>query len=137
MCIDLQLYIKIDGSRIHFNFIFSQYVTQTVEVESPSTVRQLTETRQKNEQLKHRLSSQKERCKQLEEKIRLSDEVSCNLQHKVILALESKIWIEFDIKGPSEVEIILVIFAHEIYSYLINAKNNGSCAGQWSHCNGV
>ncbi|XP_053537198.1 kinesin-like protein KIFC3 [Ictalurus punctatus] len=76
-----ELQLELDKERSKEPIV--KYVTQTVEVESPSTVRQLTETRQKNEQLKHRLSSQKERCKQLEEKIRLSDEVSCNLQHKI------------------------------------------------------
>lgn len=60
-----------------------QYVTQTVEVESPATVKQLTKARQRNEVLSERLSSQNERCKQLEEQIRKSDEYSCNLQHKV------------------------------------------------------
>ncbi|MED6275373.1 hypothetical protein CHARACLAT_025931 [Characodon lateralis] len=60
-----------------------KYVTQTVEVESPATVRQLTKARQRNEVLSERLSSQNERCKQLEEQIRKSDEYSCNLQHKI------------------------------------------------------
>ncbi|XP_032414366.1 kinesin-like protein KIFC3 isoform X1 [Xiphophorus hellerii] len=60
-----------------------KYVTQTVEVESPATVKQLTKARQRNEVLSERLSSQNERCKQLEEQIRKSDEYSCNLQHKI------------------------------------------------------
>ncbi|XP_038125466.1 kinesin-like protein KIFC3 [Cyprinodon tularosa] len=60
-----------------------KYVTQTVEVESPATVKQLTKARQKNEVLSERLSNQNERCKQLEEQIRKSDEYSCNLQHKI------------------------------------------------------
>ncbi|XP_016337667.1 kinesin-like protein KIFC3 isoform X1 [Sinocyclocheilus anshuiensis] len=60
-----------------------KYVTQTVEVESPSTLRQLSEARQQNEQLSEKLSNQRERCRQLEENIRHSDEVSCNLQHKI------------------------------------------------------
>ncbi|MCJ8728763.1 hypothetical protein PDJAM_G00008120 [Pangasius djambal] len=76
-----ELQLELDKERSKEPIV--KYVTQTVEVESPSTVRQLTEARQKNEQLKQRLSSQKERCKQLEEKIRRSDEVSCNLQHKI------------------------------------------------------
>ncbi|KAI2655429.1 Kinesin-like protein KIFC3 [Labeo rohita] len=59
-----------------------KYVTQTVEVESPATLRQLSEARQQNEQLSGKLSNQRERCRQLEENIRHSDEVSCNLQHK-------------------------------------------------------
>ncbi|XP_054903522.1 kinesin-like protein KIFC3 [Poeciliopsis prolifica] len=60
-----------------------KYVTQTVEVESPATVKQLTKARQRNEVLSDRLSNQTERCKQLEEQIRKSDEYSCNLQHKI------------------------------------------------------
>lgn len=62
---------------------FCQYVTQTVEVESAATVKQLNKTRQRNEVLAGRLSDQNERCRQLEEQIRKSDEYSCNLQHKV------------------------------------------------------
>lgn len=60
-----------------------QYVTQTVEVESAVTVKQLTKARQRNEVLSERLANQNHRCKQLEEQIRKSDEHSCNLQHKV------------------------------------------------------
>ncbi|XP_030638544.1 kinesin-like protein KIFC3 [Chanos chanos] len=57
--------------------------TQTVEVESPGTLRQLAEAREKNARLAEKLSSRSERCKRLEEQIRRSDEVSCNLQHKI------------------------------------------------------
>ncbi|XP_059195420.1 kinesin-like protein KIFC3 [Centropristis striata] len=60
-----------------------KYVTQTVEVESPATLKQLTKARQRNELLSDKLSNQNERCKQLEEHIRKSDEYSCNLQHKI------------------------------------------------------
>uniref|UniRef100_A0A3P8SKM4 Kinesin-like protein KIFC3 n=1 Tax=Amphiprion percula TaxID=161767 RepID=A0A3P8SKM4_AMPPE len=60
-----------------------KYVTQTVEVESPATLKQLNKARQRNELMSERLSSQNERCKQLEEQIRRSDEHSCNLQHKI------------------------------------------------------
>ncbi|KAM9723994.1 kinesin-like protein KIFC3 [Menidia menidia] len=60
-----------------------KYVTQTVEVESPATVKQLNKARQRNEVLSERLSGQNERCKHLEEQIRKSDEHSCNLQHKI------------------------------------------------------
>ncbi|TTF41815.1 Kinesin-like protein KIFC3 [Bagarius yarrelli] len=76
-----ELQLELDKERSKEPVV--KYVTQTVEVESPSTLKQLTETRQKNTQLKQRLSGEKERCKQLEEKIRRSDEVSCNLQHKI------------------------------------------------------
>uniref|UniRef100_A0A672KKX5 Kinesin-like protein n=1 Tax=Sinocyclocheilus grahami TaxID=75366 RepID=A0A672KKX5_SINGR len=60
-----------------------KYVTQTVEIESPSTLLQLSEARQQNEQLSEKLRNQRERCRHLEENVRHSDEVSCNLQHKV------------------------------------------------------
>lgn len=63
--------------------VLLQYVTKTVEVESPATLKQLSKTRQRNELLSEKLSNQNERCKQLEEHIRKSDEYSCNLQHKV------------------------------------------------------
>ena len=63
--------------------VLSQYVTQTVEVESPATLKHLTKARQRNELLSEKLANQNERCKQLEEQIRKSDEYSCNLQHKV------------------------------------------------------
>uniref|UniRef100_A0A3B4ZNV2 Kinesin-like protein KIFC3 n=1 Tax=Stegastes partitus TaxID=144197 RepID=A0A3B4ZNV2_9TELE len=68
-----------------------KYVTQTVEVESPATLKQLNKARQRNELMSERLSSQNERCKQLEEQIRRSDEHSCNLQHKQIAAYEREI----------------------------------------------
>lgn len=58
-------------------------MTQTVEVESPVTLKQLGKARQRNELLSEKLANQNERCKQLEEQIRKSDEYSCNLQHKV------------------------------------------------------
>ncbi|XP_040021149.2 kinesin-like protein KIFC3 [Gasterosteus aculeatus] len=60
-----------------------KYVTQTVEVESPASLKQLSKARQRNELLSSKLSNQTERCKQLEEHIRKSDEYSCNLQHKI------------------------------------------------------
>ncbi|KAM8869836.1 kinesin-like protein KIFC3 isoform 2-T2 [Spinachia spinachia] len=60
-----------------------KYVTQTVEVESPASLKQLTKARQRNELLSSKLSNQTERCKQLEEHIKKSDEYSCNLQHKI------------------------------------------------------
>ncbi|KAG7261872.1 hypothetical protein CRUP_016957, partial [Coryphaenoides rupestris] len=55
----------------------------TVEVESPSTLKQLSKAKQKNELLSEKLSTQNEQCKHLEEQIRKSDEYSCNLQHKI------------------------------------------------------
>lgn len=64
-------------------FLSLQYVTQTVEVESPATLKHLSKARQRGELLSEKLANQNERCKQLEEQIRKSDEHSCNLQHKV------------------------------------------------------
>ncbi|TWW79284.1 Kinesin-like protein KIFC3 [Takifugu flavidus] len=60
-----------------------KYVTQTVEVESPATLKHLSKARQRGELLSEKLANQNERCKQLEEQIRKSDEHSCNLQHKI------------------------------------------------------
>lgn len=62
-----------------------------MEVESPATLKHLTKARQRNELLSEKLSSQNERCKQLEEHIRKSDEYSCNLQHKVTEATEVRL----------------------------------------------
>ncbi len=70
-------------NKLDKNDLLFQYVTQTLEVESPSTLHQLSEARKQNEHLSEKLSNQRERCQQLEENIRHSDEVSCNLQHKV------------------------------------------------------
>ncbi|KAJ8004838.1 hypothetical protein DPEC_G00140460 [Dallia pectoralis] len=58
-------------------------VTQTVEVESPATLRQLAEARERNEQLSEKLTNQNDKCRKLEKHIRESDEFSCNLQHKI------------------------------------------------------
>ncbi|XP_053743724.1 kinesin-like protein KIFC3 isoform X2 [Synchiropus splendidus] len=58
-------------------------VTQTVEVESPATIKTLSRVRQKNELLSSKLADQSERCRQLEEQISKSDQHSCNLQHKI------------------------------------------------------
>ncbi|XP_017281995.1 kinesin-like protein KIFC3 [Kryptolebias marmoratus] len=76
-----ELQLELDRERAKEPAV--KYVTQTVEVESPVTVKQLTKARQRNEALTERLSNQNERCRQLEEQIRKSDEHSCNLQHKI------------------------------------------------------
>lgn len=70
----------------------AQYVTQTVEVEveSPATLKHLSKARQRGELLSEKLANQNERCKQLEEQIRKSDEHSCNLQHKVTLRPQTR-----------------------------------------------
>ncbi|XP_056618977.1 kinesin-like protein KIFC3 [Triplophysa dalaica] len=76
-----QLRLELDKERNKAPVV--KYVTQTVEVESPSTLRQLAEAKHQNEQLSEKLSDHRERCRQLEDNIRRSDEVSCNLQHKI------------------------------------------------------
>lgn len=78
------LIFDVIGADVPNQMLFvSQYVTQKVEVESPATLKHLTKARQRNELLSEKLSNQNERCKQMEEHIRKSDEYSCNLQHKV------------------------------------------------------
>ncbi|XP_034553921.1 kinesin-like protein KIFC3 [Notolabrus celidotus] len=76
-----ELQLELDRERSKEPVV--KYVTKTVEVESPATLKHLTKARQKNELLSEKLSNQNERCKQLEEQIRKSDEHSCNLQHKI------------------------------------------------------
>ncbi|XP_030409844.1 kinesin-like protein KIFC2 [Gopherus evgoodei] len=67
-----------------------QYVTQTVEVESPTTLRSLVEAEERNRGLLEQLSSQGERCQQLAEQLQGSEEVTAELRHK-ISAYESEI----------------------------------------------
>ncbi|KAJ0000347.1 hypothetical protein NQD34_012189 [Periophthalmus magnuspinnatus] len=76
-----ELQLELDRERAKDPVV--KYVTQTVEVESPATLKHLNKVRQKNEVLSEKLGHQNERCKQLEEQIRKSDEYSCNLQHKI------------------------------------------------------
>uniref|UniRef100_A0A3B4AE27 Kinesin-like protein KIFC3 n=1 Tax=Periophthalmus magnuspinnatus TaxID=409849 RepID=A0A3B4AE27_9GOBI len=84
-----ELQLELDRERAKDPVV--KYVTQTVEVESPATLKHLNKVRQKNEVLSEKLGHQNERCKQLEEQIRKSDEYSCNLQHKQIAAYEREI----------------------------------------------
>ncbi|KYO43380.1 kinesin-like protein KIFC3 [Alligator mississippiensis] len=60
-----------------------QYVTQTVEVESPSTLRSLAEVEERNRVLQEQLSSQGERCQRLTEQLQGSEEVAAGLRHKI------------------------------------------------------
>nr|XP_020468454.1 kinesin-like protein KIFC3 [Monopterus albus] len=76
-----ELQLELDRERSKEPVV--KYVTQTVEVESHATLKQLTKARQRNELLSDKLSNQNVRCRQLEEQIRKSDEYSCNLQHKI------------------------------------------------------
>ncbi|XP_072316220.1 kinesin-like protein KIFC3 [Eucyclogobius newberryi] len=76
-----ELHLELDREKAKDPVV--KYVTKTVEVESPATLKHLNKVRQKNELLSEKLGHQNERCKQLEEQIRKSDEYSCNLQHKI------------------------------------------------------
>uniref|UniRef100_A0A8C3I1N5 Kinesin-like protein n=1 Tax=Chrysemys picta bellii TaxID=8478 RepID=A0A8C3I1N5_CHRPI len=67
-----------------------QYVTQTVEVESPTTLRSLVEAEERNRGLLEQLSSQGERYQRLAEQLQGSEEVTAGLRHK-IAAYESEI----------------------------------------------
>ncbi|XP_048880945.1 kinesin-like protein KIFC3 isoform X2 [Brienomyrus brachyistius] len=60
-----------------------QYVTRTMEVESPATQRQLAEARERNELLSEKLSTQSKTCRQLEKRLRLSDQEAAGLQQKI------------------------------------------------------
>ncbi|KAM4735065.1 LOW QUALITY PROTEIN: kinesin-like protein KIFC3 [Anableps anableps] len=80
---ELELELNKERGRSQLCKSSLQVVTQTVEVESPATVRQLTKARQRNECCLKRLSSQNERCKTAGGTIKKSDEYSCNLQHKI------------------------------------------------------
>ncbi|EMP25905.1 Kinesin-like protein KIFC3 [Chelonia mydas] len=59
------------------------YVTQTVEVESPTTLRSLVEAEEQNRGLLEQLSSQGERCQRLAEQLQGSEEVTAGLRDKI------------------------------------------------------
>ncbi|XP_069051078.1 kinesin-like protein KIFC3 isoform X2 [Lepisosteus oculatus] len=63
---------------------------KTVEVDSPGTLRLLAETRERNEHLTEKLSSQNEKYRELEGQLRDSEEISASLQKKIV-AYESEI----------------------------------------------
>ncbi|KAH0617346.1 hypothetical protein JD844_015400 [Phrynosoma platyrhinos] len=67
-----------------------QYVTQTVEVDSPRTLQAVAEAEEQNRVLTEQLSCQAERCQQLTEQLHSSEEVAAGLRHK-ISAYESEI----------------------------------------------
>ncbi|XP_018596147.2 kinesin-like protein KIFC3 [Scleropages formosus] len=77
-----ELQLELDKERSKEPVV--KYVTQTVEVESPATLRQLAEAKEHNELLTEKLASQSKKYRQLEEQLRCSDEVSGNLQRKII-----------------------------------------------------
>ncbi|XP_064410312.1 kinesin-like protein KIFC3 [Latimeria chalumnae] len=59
------------------------YVTRTVEVESPTTLRSLLEAEEKNHVLLEQLSQQGERCHFLEQQLKSSEGVTSDLRHKI------------------------------------------------------
>uniref|UniRef100_A0A4W3GJD6 Kinesin-like protein n=1 Tax=Callorhinchus milii TaxID=7868 RepID=A0A4W3GJD6_CALMI len=60
-----------------------RYVTQMVEVESPTTLRSLRECEERNRHLLEQVTHQGERCCQLEHQLRSSQETSSQLKYKV------------------------------------------------------
>eukprot|EP00062_Callorhinchus_milii_P010283 gi/632954981/ref/XP_007893246.1/ PREDICTED: kinesin-like protein KIFC2 [Callorhinchus milii] len=67
-----------------------QYVTQMVEVESPTTLRSLRECEERNRHLLEQVTHQGERCCQLEHQLRSSQETSSQLKYKIV-AYEAEI----------------------------------------------
>ncbi|MBN3317286.1 KIFC3 protein, partial [Atractosteus spatula] len=83
-----ELQLELDKERSRGPKI--KYVTQTVEVDSPGTLRLLAETRERNEHLAEKLSSQNEKYRELEGQLRDSEDISASLQKKIV-AYESEI----------------------------------------------
>ncbi|KAG9472886.1 hypothetical protein GDO78_016071 [Eleutherodactylus coqui] len=67
-----------------------QYVTQTVEVESPSLLHSLEKAEERNQTLLDQVSSHSEKCQRLEEQLQRSDDLTSTLQIK-ITSYESQI----------------------------------------------
>ncbi|XP_061468170.1 kinesin-like protein KIFC2 [Rhineura floridana] len=66
---------------------------QTVEVESPGTLRALAEAEERNRALMEQFSAQAERCQQLMEQLHGSEEVTARLKHKNSWTLkEAECW---------------------------------------------
>ncbi|KAM5132246.1 kinesin-like protein KIFC3 [Mantella aurantiaca] len=60
-----------------------QYVTQTVEVESPSLLHSLAQAEERNRTLMDQVTGHGERCHQLEEQLRRSEDITSGLQAKI------------------------------------------------------
>nr|DBA23870.1 TPA: hypothetical protein GDO54_011587 [Pyxicephalus adspersus] len=60
-----------------------QYVTQTVEVESPTLLCSLAKAEERNRSLMDQVSRHGERCHQLEEQLKRSEELTSSLQAKI------------------------------------------------------
>ncbi|XP_043922240.1 kinesin-like protein KIFC3, partial [Protopterus annectens] len=67
-----------------------QYVTKTVEVDSPTTLKSLADAEERNKYLMEQVASQRQRCHQLEDQLKSSDDVTYTLRNK-ILAYEAEI----------------------------------------------
>uniref|UniRef100_A0A8C5WH39 Kinesin-like protein n=1 Tax=Leptobrachium leishanense TaxID=445787 RepID=A0A8C5WH39_9ANUR len=67
-----------------------QYITKTLEVESPAILKSLTEAEARNRLLVDQVSVQGEKCQKLEEQLRRSEDLTTSLSAK-ILAYETEI----------------------------------------------
>ncbi|KAM9306024.1 kinesin-like protein KIFC3 [Gastrophryne carolinensis] len=61
-----------------------QYVTQTVEVESPELLRSLAQAEERSRTLAEQVCSGGQRCHQLEEQLRQSEDLTALLQSKIV-----------------------------------------------------
>ncbi|XP_029448091.1 kinesin-like protein KIFC2 isoform X3 [Rhinatrema bivittatum] len=82
------LQLSLDTERLRPPDI--QYVTKTVEVESPTMLKSLAEAEDRNRGLLEQLSNQSERCQRLEDQLRGSEGLTSGLRLK-ISAYESEI----------------------------------------------
>ncbi|XP_033012057.1 LOW QUALITY PROTEIN: kinesin-like protein KIFC2 [Lacerta agilis] len=60
-----------------------QYITKTVEVDSPRSLRAVAEAEERNRALMEQLNTQAERCQQLTEQLQSSEENTARLKHKI------------------------------------------------------
>nr|XP_028591810.1 LOW QUALITY PROTEIN: kinesin-like protein KIFC3 [Podarcis muralis] len=60
-----------------------QYITKTVEVDSPRSLQAVAEAEERNRALMEQLNSQAERCQQLAEQLQSSEEMTARLKHKI------------------------------------------------------
>ncbi|KAM3928590.1 uncharacterized protein RB166_006548 [Leptodactylus fuscus] len=67
-----------------------QYITQTVEVESPILLHRLEKAEERNQTLQEQVSGSSEKCQRLQEQLQRSEDLTCTL-HTKISAYESQI----------------------------------------------
>nr|XP_034980504.1 kinesin-like protein KIFC2 [Zootoca vivipara] len=60
-----------------------QYITKTVEVDSPRSLQAVAEAEERNRALMEQLNTQAERCQQLTEQLQSSEEMTASLKHKI------------------------------------------------------